>query len=329
VLPTELAGETGQIGALQPVAGRFEIEGDTVWFVPRFAFLAGTSYSLLVRRSNPTGTDDVEAWAITRPGPSVDPTTQVVAVYPTAHELPVNQLKLYVHFSGQMGEGRAASAITVRRADTGALLDGVFLPMEPELWDRGRRRLTVLLDPGRIKRGLAPNAEAGYPLVEGVPIVVQIGQAFRDALGLPLCKPAERRYHVGPPVRARVDPAGWSWRPPAAGSAEALVIRFDRPLDHALLEHCLSVGDAGGAPLAGSITIGPGERSWRFVPTAPWKTGRHVVTVDARLEDVAGNSVARVFDRDLTRIDQSPLPVDALAISFVCAGSPLAPGEPP
>jgi hypothetical protein len=325
VLPTELVRGSDKIEGLQPVAGRFEIDGDTVWFVPRFAFLAGTSYSLLVRALDPAGTDDVEEWAIARPEPTVEPTTQVVAIYPTADELPVNQLRLYVHFSGQMGEGRAASAISVRRADTAALLDGVFLPLEPELWDRGRQRLTVLLDPGRIKRGLAPNVEVGYPLAEGMPIVVEIGQSFRDAQGLPLRQAAQRRYHVGPPVRTRVDPAGWSWRPPAAGSVEALIIRFDRPLDHALLEHCLSVGDAGGAPLAGTVTIGPGEQSWRFAPASPWKPGRHVLTVDARLEDLAGNSVGRVFDRDLTRIDQAPLPVEAVTLGFVCSGSTRSP----
>ena len=61
---------------------------------------------------------------------------------------------------------------------------GVFLPPEPELWDaRNATRLTMLLDPGRIKRGLVPNLEFGYPLVEGTTISIGIDAAFRDATG--------------------------------------------------------------------------------------------------------------------------------------------------
>ena len=93
-------------------------------------------------------------------------------MYPSTDELPVNQLKLYVHFSSPMSEGWAARAVRVRRADNDEPLEGVFLAMEPELWDRERRRLTLLLDPGRIKRGLVPNAEAGYPLIQGVSVIV-------------------------------------------------------------------------------------------------------------------------------------------------------------
>jgi hypothetical protein len=217
-----------------------------------------------------------------------------------------------------MSEGWAASAIGVRRADTGEALDGAFLPMEPELWDRRRRRLTVLFDPGRIKRGLAPHEEAGYPLVEGVPIEVEITDRFRDAEGLPLQGPVTRRYDIGPPERTPVDPGRWVFRPPAAGSTGALVVRFDRPLDHALLEHCLGVVGPGGAALAGRTTVGSGERSVRFTPAAPWRAGRHAVRVDTRLEDLAGNSIARVFDRDLTRADQVPVAATVVTIGFVC-----------
>src|SRR5438093_7158021 len=102
--------------------------------------------------------------------------------------------------------------------------------MEPELWDRAHRRLTLLLDPGRIKRGLAPNAEAGYPLIEDVPIVVRVDAAFRDAAGRPLRAGAQRRYQVGRPLRARVDPTAWRLDCPTAGSTDPLTVAFDRPL---------------------------------------------------------------------------------------------------
>ena len=320
VLPSELVEAGVNLRATQPLAGGFEIDQGAVCFVPRFPFLDGLSYSLLVDSVlEESAAGSLEVWAIQRPAPEATPTTDVAAVYPSTGELPVNQLKLYVHFSSPMSEGWAARAVRVRRADNDGPLDGVFLAMEPELWDRERRRLTLLLDPGRIKRGLAPNLEAGYPLIEGVPVIVIIDTEFRDAARRPLRTGGERRYEIGPPVRARVIPADWRYHCPTVGSTDPLTVEFDRPLDHALLQHCLWVHDAAGVALAGRCSVGPGERCWRFEPQSPWDEGRHLVIVDSRLEDLAGNSLIRVFDRDLTRAEDAPADGRQVAIDFRCA----------
>ncbi len=225
--------------------------------------------------------------------------------------MPLNLLKLYLLFSAPMSEGRALQAVTVRRASDGEPVEGVFLPMEPELWDPRRTRLTMLLDPGRIKRGLAPNLEAGYPLREGEAVVVSVDPDWKDAAGRPLRRAAERRFDVGPPVREPVNPAAWALEIPAAGSTAPLTVRFERPLDRALLEHCLSV-----AGVAGEAAVGEGEGSWSFVPDAPWRAATHVLAVETRLEDLAGNSLARVFDRDLTRAEDDPRPDGTTALVF-------------
>ena len=331
VLPSELVEAGSNLPGGQSLAGRFVVGHDAVWFVPRFPFVDSLSYSLIVHspvKGRPI--DGPEMWTIQRPVPAAGPTTSVAAIYPSAEELPVNLLKLYVHFSGPMSEGWAAQSVRVRRKDDGAPLDGVFLAMEPELWDRERRRLTLLLDPGRIKRGLAPNTEAGYPLTEGVPVIVGIDSEFRDAAGRPLGAGAERPFMIDPPVRTRVNPADWRYRCPAVGSTDPLTVEFDRPLDHALLQHSIWVHDSAGAALAGQGSVGPGERSWRFHPQLPWDQGRHVVVVDPRLEDLAGNSPIRVFDRDLTCTEDAPADGRHAAIGFTCDRDPhVAAGQSP
>lgn len=320
ILPSELIEAGVNLRTLQPVAGSFEIDQDAICFVPRFPFLDGTSYSLLVHSlPDEGGVDGLEVWTIQRPAPEGTPTTGVLAIYPTVDELPVNQLKLYIHFSSPMSEGWAARTVRVRRADTDEPLEGVFLAMDPELWDRERRRLTLLFDPGRIKRGLVPNEEAGYPLIEGIPIIFSIDAKFRDAAGRPLRSGAERRYEIGPPLRVRVNPADWRYNCPTAGSTDPLTVELDRPLDHALLEHSLWVNDPAGVALAGGGSVGPAERSWRFEPKSPWEEGRHQVIVDSRLEDLAGNSLMRVFDRDLMRAEDAPADARQVAIDFTCA----------
>ncbi len=319
ILPTEFVNAVTKFDALQPLAGQFDVAGDTLRFIPRFPFLDGMSYSLLVYQANGEKRGpSFEEWRIRRPALNTAPTTRVAAIYPTAEELPLNLLKFYVHFSSPMSTGKALRSVQVHREDNGKALEDVFVVMD-ELWDPERRRLTLLLDPGRIKRGLAPHEEAGYPLIEGVRVVLHVDATFLDASGRPLQAQAERRYAIGAPLRVRVDPKAWRVHSPAAKSKEPLTVEFDRPLDHALLQHCLWVRDMSGAPLPGQGSIGPRERFWRFEPESPWSEGQYAITADPHLEDLAGNSLVRVFDRDLERAEDTPADARPVEISVTCS----------
>ena len=324
VYPSEAVPRDGQRSRVPPMAGRFLVRDGTVRFVPRFPFADGVSYSLLAISAGDADSSDV--WEIRRPSPEASATTEVVAIYPTAAELPVNLLRVYVHFSAPMSEGWAARAITVTSEDTGETLEDVFLPSEPELWDAGRTRLTMLLDPGRIKRGLVPNLELGYPLVEGTTVRIAIDPAFRDAAGQPLMAGAERSCDIGPALRSRIDPTAWRLTAPAAGSRAPLQVEFDRPLDDGLLQHCLSVRDDAGQTLSGIAETGTGERIWSFTPADPWTPGEYHLLVEPRLEDVAGNSPARVFDRDVTKPEDTPGEWEAVRVGFSCGCSVSVPG---
>ncbi len=311
----EAFADGGDLGAVPPVAGSFASAGAVVRFTPRFPFADGMSYSLVVD----TAGHGSEVWSIARASQSSASDAEVLAIYPTTAKLPVNLLRIYVHFSAPMSEGWAARAVRVCRGDTGEPLEDVFLPPEPELWDPERRRLTMLLDPGRIKRGLVPNLEAGYPLVEGVPIKVFVDAEFRDAAGRPLQYGAERRYGIGTALRSRIDLDDWRIAVPKAGSRTTLMAEFGRPLDHGLLQHCLRVCDETGTVVPGDTEVGEEERSWRFTPSLPWREGNYRLVVDPRLEDVAGNSSIRVFDRDITRPEDTPPEDSKLWVAFACS----------
>lgn len=313
VVPTEaLQGGFEQAG-WQPVPGSFRIEAEGLLFTPRFPFLYGVSYSLLQRTAagyRPLG-------RLSRPARAALPRTRVTGIYPTSNVVPVNLLKLYVCFSEPMSEGWGWRGIQLRREDTGEVVQDAFLHMEPELWDPDRRRLTVLLDPGRIKRGLLPHEEAGYPLIEESSIAVHVDSSWRDATGQPLISSAEQHYRVGPVERRRIDPLAWGYEVPPGGSRERLEVLFGRPLDRALLEHSLCVCDAAGLQVAGRSIPGLGESSWFFEPEQPWTPGRYALLVDPRLEDLAGNSVTRVFDRDLLEDGDTPVRPEPVSVQFV------------
>ncbi len=279
------------------MAGRLVVDGGDVCFVPRFGFVPGTTYAATV--------DGTEITSLVLPRPVVAATAEVVAIHPTASVVPRNLLRCYVTFSAPMSEGDAAAHVRLVD-DAGVPLPDALLPVEYELWDADRRRLTVLLDPARIKRGLAGHVAEGYPLRAGTPIRLVVDTGFRDAHGGPLRGPAQRRYDVGEDLRGHVRPRAWALTAPAAGSVDPVSVEFDRPLDHGLLRRCLRVIGPDGARVGGVAQPLAGERSWRLTPALPWQRERYVLEVDPVLEDVAGNSVRRVFDRDLADAADEP-----------------------
>lgn len=297
------AARGGDLGRLPAMAGRLVADGPDLCFVPRFGFSDGSAYAVTV--------DGVPAGVLHRARRARPATATVLAIRPSAEVVPRNLLRCYIWFSAPMSAGRAAGEIRLT-GDDGALLDGALLEHD-ELWDAGFRRLTVLLDPARIKRGLAGH---GYALAEGRAFRLEVGAGLRDAAGAPLRAGARRRYRTGPDERRRVDPARWDLAVPAAGGRGSLTVTFDRPMDHGLLRRCLRVTGPGGEPADGLAGPGPGQRSWRLVPRRPWVAGAYALVVDPVLEDLAGNSVSRVFDRDLAAVADDPAPPGPVRVPF-------------
>jgi hypothetical protein len=273
------------------MAGRVVTDGPDACFVPGFPFVDGTEYVV---------ESQGQAMArLVRPPRPAAPAACVMAVRPSAVEVPRNLLRIYVWFSAPMSEGVAAGHLRLLDED-GAVMEGSIMPSEYELWDAERRRLTILLDPARIKRGLTPHQEIGYPLQEGRSFTLVIDAAFPDARGIAMLGGAEQRYRAGSDERRTVDPGAWGIISPLQNSADPVRFTFDRPLDHALLLRCLRVLDPAGQSVRGAVSIGPGEGSWSLTPSGPWKGGWHTLMVDPVLEDVAGNSVTRAFDQEWT-----------------------------
>jgi hypothetical protein len=293
--------------ALPPMAGQLIPDSAGLCFVPRFPFLDGTAYTITV--------NGAAAAVLTRARPGRPATTRVTVIHPTAAEVPCNLLRLYVWFSAPMSEGHAAARVRLAD-DTGSTITGALLPGEHELWDTSRRRLTILLDPARIKRGLPSHRDAGYPLRPGQTFHLIVDARFQDARGLPLREGAQRRYHVGGEERRHVNPASWVLTIPPAGTIQPLQIFFGRPLDHGLLARCLHVTGPGTQSVSGTARIGPHEQSWQLVPHRAWPPQPHQIHVDPILEDLAGNSVSRVFDRDLTHPQDQPRQAPTATIPF-------------
>ena len=271
---------------LPPLFGAYSIEAGALAFHPRYPLASGVTYHAVF---HPAGSAPVEA-TFRGPEPVAAPEAHVVAMYPSPPVLPANQLKLYILFSAPMQAGDFWPSIHLVDQDG----KPAYLPfVGQELWNRDNTRLTLIFDPGRIKRGVKPNVDLGPVLVEGKRYTLIIDREFKDVNGRLLAEPFRHEFAAGADERRAVDTALWKLSPPKAGTRDPLVIRFDRPLDYALL------GDVFQIPgVSGVATIGAGEHEWRFQPTQPWTAGEHHVAVDMALEDLAGNRIGRPFDVD-------------------------------
>lgn len=284
--------------------GSYRITKDTLRFEPRFPLVAGLSYRAVFHPANLPGHSGstekslVKVLLVSKPKPAMP--TVVAHVYPSQDELPENQLKFYLHFSAPMSRGESYEHIRLMRSD-GSEDKWAFLALPQELWDREGKRFTLFLDPGRIKRGLKPREDLGSVLEEGKRYTLVIDRAWNDAEGNPLKESYRKSFRVLPPVETQPDPKTWKIAAPTVGTRTALVMTSPKPLDHALLNRMLWITDERGEKVSGTIEVTQHETCWRFTPATPWQAGSYNLVADTRLEDLAGNNIARPFEVDELR----------------------------
>jgi len=223
----------------------------------------------------------------------------VVSIFPTARVLPQNLLKLYIAFSKPMQEGLALNNIIMvkDRKDT----IPVFLDLGQELWNKDRTILTLWLDPGRIKRDLQPNLKLGAPLERGVSYEVLIKNEWRDAEGLALATDYRKEFRVGFRDSISPDPVRWTIHEPTSGGAQPLKIDLHESLDYVLLKNAIRIIDSKAGVVNGTITPEAEETIFSFTPSGSWNKADYTIEIESRLEDLAGNNLNRLFDKDLTK----------------------------
>jgi len=224
-------------------------------------------------------------------------TTRVTGVYPSVDRVPSNLLRWYVETSAPMEPGNALQHVHLMD-EAGREVPGAFLALDQELWDPERRRLTVLFDPGRVKRGVRTNVESGAPLVAGRRYRLVIDDGWTDGTGAQLASGFEHAFEAIDADRRSPEPDRWRLTIPGGGTRAPLHVSFGEPLDHALATRMLAVLDPDGERVPGSVALAEGDSAWTFTPKLPWLAGDYSLRVGGALEDLAGNNIVRVFDVD-------------------------------
>lgn len=258
-------------------------QGATLVIEPRFELRAGTVYML-----------NLNGMVLEVVPPTAEATVpRLVGFAPSQAVIPANTLRLYLHFSEPMARGQLRNAVALHDRN-GTKVQSPFLNLEAELWDPTQTRATLLLDPGRIKQGVGPNAQRGAPLVAGESYRLVISEAMQSAEGMPLGQEASIAFRVGEAARRAIAPESWQVLSPPAGSHAPLTVAFDRIIDSGAVLRFLTVEDPQGDHVRGQIETDGG--GWSLIPNQSWQAGAYKLIIDPDLEDVSGNTIDAAFD---------------------------------
>ncbi len=289
-------GSEADIAARPAMAGEWLVAKDRITFAPKYPLTPGTKYRVIGIERGLT---------VQAPSAKPDKKTVVTRILPTASEIPSNILRFYIEFNRPMPRGDVYEYVNVF-TDKGKKIEWPFLRLDDELWNKDQTRLTLVIDPGRIKKEVKPRIDLGPVFMKDHKYTLVVSGKWPTLDGGTLGHDTRKPITVKPPANTGVDPKKWKLSPPSDSTA-ALQVAFDRVMDHHLLMRSLAVIDSDGRAIAGTAESTNDDRGWIFKPTAPWKPGKYTLRVNNVLEDVCANRVGAPFEIDLTR----PAPKEA------------------
>jgi len=293
-----LVNEDGKPGPA--IFGQYRRSNGSLIFAPRYQLVPGQLYRAYFSLANAKITT-VDYRAPSKLNPE---RPEVEKVYPSGDTLPANHLKFYIYFSKPMREGRAIFHQVHLLDSKGKSMPDTW--RRRELWSADARRLTLWIHPGRVKRGVNLREEFGPVLEASKEYSLLITAEVQDADGVVLGENFTKTFRTRDADYGRPLPQDWKLIAPRAGTKQPLCLDFGEPLDHALAKRLLKVVDADGKKVSGHTTVTENETTWQFQPSQPWRTAEYRIEVDELLEDLAGNTPVRVFDRDLKKARGAP-----------------------
>jgi hypothetical protein len=279
-----------------PVQGRFICNAGNLIFTPYYPFEKGLTYTV---RTKHLDTDVYSYRTFILETSEKHDVAELLQIYPSADMLPENLLRFYFYFSTPMKKGEVLKHICL--IDSSGIEDmHAFMQFKQELWSPDGKRLTLLFDPGRIKRGVSTNAELGPALLEGNTYQLVISGEWQDVYGQKLGTIEMKTFKVGEAYRNAINIDNWSVNAPMTMSKQALRIQFDRIMDYALLQSMIRIQNQEKNEITGHWEILEQEQSIQFIPEKKWQKGNYNIVFDRRLEDITGNNLQGLLDKKTT-----------------------------
>ncbi|MEM8728705.1 MAG: hypothetical protein AAGF79_02215 [Pseudomonadota bacterium] len=216
----------------------------------------------------------------------------VSQVAPSGDHWPANTLRFHISFATPMARGQVEDFVSLIDA-AGRTVPRAFLNLGVELWSADQKRLTVMFDPGRLKRGVGPNAKLGAPLVEGETYAIRVSASMADATNRPLSSTTEHWFVAGPAEHRSLNATDWL----LSRTSNEIRVRFDRSMDTQSVVSMLRLREVGGDLVAKQSVFVGNSLIWHWPGMDPDKDFELVV--GPGLEDVSGNTICAPFDAPL------------------------------
>ena len=108
----------------------------------------------------------------------------------------------------------------------------------------------------------------------------------------------------------------WKVITPKSQSETPLIVHFNEALDYSLLEEVFVVKNELGGKIEVIIEVLEDQTGIRINPNSVWSKGKYTLEIESRLEDVAGNNLNRLFDRDINKSSEIDLNKDSFVVGF-------------
>ncbi len=294
------------------IIGIFKCVDSQFFFKPKYGFSAGASYTVFFKSIS----NVEERFIVKVPEINLEPSTYIKNLYPTSSKLPMNQLKFYIEFSAPMRLGNAFEHIRLYKMPEVKLEADAFFVTTEEFWNPNKTRLTILFDPGRIKRGIASNLQLGLPLVKGCNYKLIIDDAWLDHNDVKLINGYEKQFEVTSVDRESPNPETWNIIFPKTENKAPIRIDFKEAMDYGLLHSSIAIADDENTIIEGEIKLLDNESKWEFTPKHNWLHGDYKIMIDGWLEDLSGNNLNRKFDVNLNSENDKPKNIKEVIIPF-------------
>lgn len=288
--PNSNPADTFQVfiqGATTPLFGTYATRADSIIFQPAAPPVPGMSYRLQAGSSSHQ--HHIPAQQATAP-------PRVIGWMPRVSIVPANHLKFYLQFDQPMTQGDVWSHLQLHCETDGQQVLGAF--REVELWDPTGTILTLWLHPGRQKTGVNLNQDEGPVLHAGKRYTLRVLGTWTATSGTALGQPWHLPFTVGPADHQQPAPEKWKLN---ISAENQLTIQFDEPLDFSPATPNTTerlwletpTGQRLPTPLQATTTGATAQLDPTTAKTAP------VLKVSPDIEDLAGNSISRPFERQM------------------------------
>ena len=287
-----------EINNRKSIIGNISLQGDQLTFLPLLPFQVETNYTIVLNNA---------FYEFSIPLESNYKILSVKNLYPNSSELPSNLLKWYVEFSKPVNPTNIYDHISLIDNRTQKKVDRALLPLETPLLSNDGKLLTLWVEPGRQKRDLGPNKRLGKVLEIGESYTLIIDGNLKDAKGIPMKSDFKFTFKVSEADRTQPNINNWKFDLPKPNTKDALIIHLNDNLDYGSLTHNIKIYNNENNQVEGVFTVDSNNKKVMFSPFNQWKSKSYVLKCNKLIEDVAGNNLERLFDREVQKEKVAPI----------------------